>query len=429
LATLTKYKSPGFVTRLQLALANRRFQSTIVLIGGTPILIGYLFRTLIGPILSPGPQPIDFFEDYVPTGQLVATGGDPYSECLSLACWKGLTNAWSVYPPVVSWLSQPLFHLDHAILGAVALVAAQSCVAVFIIAVGRTLGIRDWRAVVLISVFVVSFPPLVDQVVQRNIEVLLLALSGVWFAGWVAGDRWWGGAALGVGVALKLVQAPLILLGIWFRRGYTTLAAVVVFAAMWLVGAPQLLPEYFLKVLPALNTGTGYAMDIAPVGAVARLLHPSSIFGQGSGVDTTVRVIGLAIAGAVVILTAVALRVPRKDNTGRALEAAAAVAATPLIVAVVRPGHLLLLLLPMVVLGSVAWRERKLGLGLAVMISWLLAGPAYLWYTNLVAAGIRGAFVAPGEEMALAGVVVLWVASLLALRERRGEERVLARWS
>ena len=55
--------------------------------------------------------------------------------------------------------------------------------------------------------------------------------------------------------------------------------AVLVVAVLWLIGSPQYLPEYFLKVVPDLNTGTGYAMDIAPVGAVARLLHPASIYG------------------------------------------------------------------------------------------------------------------------------------------------------
>ena len=414
--TVRVVTSPGLGSRLAAALANRRFANAILIAASTPILFLYTWRTLIAPIVSPGSDPVDLFEDYVPTGALIASGHDPYSQCLSRACWIGLTNAWSVYPPVVSWLAQPLAHMEHAVLGAAALVVVQACVVLFVWTIARALRVRGWQPVVLLVVATIAFPPLIDQAIQRNIEVLLLGLSGVWLLGWVAGDRWWAGAALGLGLALKLVQAPLLLLGIWGRRRAITVTAVLVVAGLWLIGSPQYLPEYFLKVVPALNTGTGYAMDIAPVGAVARLLHPASIYGLEQGVDATVRIIAGAISATVLIVTAIALWSPRADGTGRGLEAAAAVAATPLIVAVVRPGHLLLLLLPMLVLGTVAIRERITWLGVAVAVSWMLTGPAYLWYTNLFAAGVRGPFMAPGEEIALLGMVILWLASVRALR-------------
>ena len=92
------------------------------------------------------------------------------------------------------------------------------------------------------------------------------------------------------------------------------------------------------------------------------------------------------------------------------------VAATPLIVAVVRPGHLLLLLLPMLVVGTFAIQQRLLWLGVAVAVSWILTGPAYLWYTNLYAEGVRGPLMAAGAEIALLGTVILWLTSLRALR-------------
>ena len=398
------------------ALANRRFANATLIASGTPILVVYAWRTLFGPILSPSSDPVDFFEDYVPTGAMVASGHDPYSQCLSRACWIGLTNAWSVYPPIVSWLSQPLAHVDQAALGAAALVVAQACVALFIWTMARALRVRGWQPVAMFVIAAIAFPPLIDQVVQRNIEVLLLSLSGVWLMGWVAGDRWWAGAAIGLGFALKLVQAPLLLLGVWGRRSAITVVAVLVVAVLWLIGSPQYLPEYFLKVVPDLNTGTGYAMDIAPVGAVARLLHPASIYGLVPGVDTTVRIIAGAISATVLIMTAITLWSPRADRTGRSLEAAAVVAATPLIVAVVRPGHLLLLLLPMLVLGTFAIQQRLLWLGVAVAVSWILTGPAYLWYTNLYAEGVRGPLMAAGAEIALLGTVILWLTSLRALR-------------
>ena len=401
------------------ALANHRFSNAVLITATLPIAVVYAWRTLLGPIVVPSSDPVDLFEVYVPTGATLAAGGDPYSQCTGRACWIGLTNAASTYPPVVSWLSQPLHNVDHAVLGAVALVVAQAFVALFVLTIARALRLQGWQAVVLVAITAIAFPPLIDQVVQRNIEVVLLGVSAVWLAGWLAGDRWWAGAALGLGLALKLVQAPLLALGIWGRRWATSLVAVLVLAALWLIGAPQYLPEYFLKVVPALNTGTGYAMDIAPVSTVARLLHPASIYGLDSGIDATVRAIGAAISLTVVIVTVIVLRSPRADRTGRGLEAAAVVAASPLIVAVVRPGHLLVLLLPMIVLGTFAVRERIPWLAAAVAVSWLLTGPVYLWYTNLVAAGISGPLFAPGEEIAILGVVILWVASIRAVAAHR----------
>jgi hypothetical protein len=406
----------GFRLRLGAALRHERFQIALALIAGVPIFLAYLWRTLFSPIVAPGTDPVDFFEDYVATGRLVATGQDPYSECLSRACWKGLTNAWSVYPPVVSWLSQPLWRLDHALIGAGALLVAQVCVVVFVVVTVRALRIRDWRAILILTIAVCSFPPLVDQVVQRNVEVILLAVSGIWFAAWVAGDRWSGGLALGFGVAIKLVQAPLLLLSVWGGRFRTAAAAGATVVVLWAVAAPQYLPEYLLRVVPQLNAGTGYAMDIAPIGTIARLFHPASLFaGQASGIDMKVRLIAMGITLAVGLTTVLAIRSPARDARGRALEAALVVAATPLMVTVVRPGHLLLLLLPMMVVGTVAWRERRPLIGWLLGISWVLMGPAYLWYTNLIAAGFVGFFVRPGEEIAITGAALLWLACVLAL--------------
>jgi hypothetical protein len=75
----------------------------------------------------------------------------------------------------------------------------------------------------------------------------------------------------------------------------------------------------------------------------------------------------------------------------------------------------------MLVLGTFAVRQRITWLAVAVAVSWMLTGPAYLWYTNLIAAGIRGPFMAPGEEIALLGMVILWLASvrILSLRAKR----------
>jgi hypothetical protein len=279
--------------------------------------------------------------------------------------------------------------------------------------------VRDRQAIIALAIVTIAFPPLIGEIVKRNLEVLLLALSGIWFWGYLLGDRWWSGAALGIGLALKLVQAPLLFLGIWCRRSITTVAALVTFAILWAIGAPQYLPEFITRVLPGFNTGTGFAMDVAPVATLARLFHPGSMYGYGSGVDLTVRVLSYVIAAAVVLLTVISVGSPRSDRDGRALEAAAVVAATPLVLAVVRPGHLLLLLLPIAVLLIAGVRNRDwISVGL-VVASWALMGPVYLAASNVLAAGIGLPWTRIGEETAVAGAILLWAVSMRFLRAHR----------
>jgi len=411
---------PNLVQRLGLTLLNRRFRGLLLGIALGPTAVVYTWQTLVRPIAFPG-RVIDFYEGYVAWARLLASGADPYTPCLSQGCW--LQN---VYPPVVSWLALPLVHLDRGVTVAVALIGAQLCVAIFILVAARALRIRDWQLLALWVLAAITFSPLMGEVVARNLQVLLLAISAIWFAGWLAGDRWWAGAALGVGLALKVFQAPSFLLGVWFRRPWTTLAAVLVLGVLWLVGAPQYLGEYLFKIVPGGDTTTAFAMKVAPytmnvgpVGTVTRLLHPGSMYGDGTGIDTTVQLIGYAIAAAVTVLTAIVLRGPRTDRDGRALEAALVVAATPLVVPVVRPGHLILLLLPIMALGTLALRRGDWRLGASVAASWILIGPVYLWFSNLLAAGVGAQFVRPGAETALAGTVLLWIAALQTLRSHR----------
>ena len=405
--------------RLALAISRRRFRWLLVGTSGTAIGIQYVWQTLITPAFFPGSAPVDFIEDYVGSAQLMLSGIDPYSACHTRACWADLANTASVYPPVVTWLSLPLAHIDKTVSGDAALIAMQIFVVVFLFTIASALHVRDRQAILALAIVTIAFPPLIGEIVKRNLEVLLLALSGIWFWGYVLGDRWWSGAALGIGLALKLVQAPLLFLGLWCRRWVTTIAALVAFAVLWAIGAPQYLPEFITRVLPGFNTGTGFAMDVAPVATLARLFHPGSMYGYGSGVDLTVRLLGYVIAGTVVLFTVLTVASARSDRDGRALEAAAVVAATPLVLAVVRPGHLLLLLLPIAVLVIVGVRNQDwLSVGL-VVAAWALMGPVYLAASNVLAAGIGLPWTRIGEESAVAGAVILWAVSMRVLRAQR----------
>ena len=409
--------APAMPQRLLLTLANSRFRSLLVVMAGVPLVAAYAWRAFLRPLLFPGADTPDLIYVYLYSAGKLAAGLDPYSICLSKVCWTDLTSAGSPYPPVVSWLFVPFVHLDTALVGAAGLVVAQLCIVVFLWSTVRGLGIHDWQAVALATMVVITFPPLIGEIINRNLQVVLLALSGIWFMGFVAGDRWWSGAAVGAAIALKVIQAPMFLLSLWHRRVSASIAAMATLGLLWLVGAPQYLPEYLLKVAPGLDTGTGFAMNVAPIATIARIFHPGSMYGDGTGVDIVVRIIGFAIVAAVVVLTALALRTRRSDRAGLALEASAVIAATPLVLSIVRPGHLLLLLLPIVVLGTIAFRHRDWRQLAAVALSWTLMGPIYLWFTNLLGVGAGLPWTRVGAETAVLGAVVLWLASLQALRK------------
>jgi hypothetical protein len=408
--------NPNLAERLWLALLNRRFRSVLLIGALAPIGLFYLSQTLVGQLLQPVNG--DFIAEYVPAARVLASGGDLYGSCLTTNCFITFASdaRWWFYPPLVPWLAQPFTHVDSQVASAIALVWTQLCVVAFLWIMARALRIRDWQLVGLWVMAVISFPPLQSEVVQRNVQVILLTLSAIWFAGWLAGDRWWGGVALGAGIALKLVQAPLFLLGAWFRRGRGTIAAALAVAALWALAAPQYLGTYLFEILPRANTASGWPMNVSASAVVTRLIHPESLYGNGTGVDTTVRVIGYAIVAVVVAITLVVLRAPRQNRDGRALEAALGVAASPLVVAYVRPGQLLLLLLPMMVLGTLALRRRDWRLGAGIVASWMLIGPIYLWFSNALADGLAVPLLRLGAETAFVGTLILWLAALQALR-------------
>jgi len=162
-------------------------------------------------------------------------------------------------------------------------------------------------------------------------------------------------------------------------------------------------------------------MNIAPLGAVARLFHPESLYLQGRGVDTPVLALTATISLAVFAVTAWRLRAPRRDPGGRALELAAAFAAMPLLLTLVWAGQLILLLVPMIVILDYGLRVRSRRLVAAVAASWLLIGPAYLAFTNAFAIGFGfQALFEVWVDSALVGVMILWLACLHALRLQSG---------
>ncbi len=403
--------------RIGSAFANRRFRTVILVLAGVPIGVAYLWYGVVWPLVWN--QVSDFRQVYLAGARVIAAGGDPY-QCSTGFC-SGHTQGWlgaagAVYPPFALWLIQPFTRFDPSVADAAALILANVCLGLFIWIVMRSLEVNDWQLKALIALMCVSFAPTLTEVQNRNFQVLLLLMSGVLLMGWRRGDRWWAGLALGLGLAIKLVEAPLLVLGLWGRRWLLVAFAVLTWAGLWILAVPSLLPEYLFRVLPSVGRGSGEEMNVTPLATIARLFHPESLYLVGRGVDTLVLALTAAVSLGVLVLTAWRLRAPRLDPRGRALELAAGFATMPLLLTLGWAGQLILLLLPMTVLVEFGLRQQSRRVLVAVAASWLLIGPVYVSFTNAFAQGFGFPLLFQvWADSALAGVVILWLASLYAL--------------
>jgi hypothetical protein len=150
------------------------------------------------------------------------------------------------------------------------------------------------------------------------------------------------------------------------------------------------------------------------------LFDPGTFLGSVRDTSPAARVVTIVIALAVLAVTFWVLRSPSRDRATRALEAAAIVAAGPLIASYSWGTHLVLLLPAMLVL--LAWAIRRgdwLVVGL-VSAGWLLIGPGHNWFQTLLLSGYSNLVVLRlMAEFGVVGITAIWVASLIALRRAR----------
>jgi hypothetical protein len=412
-------------------LDHRGFRTLLLAIATPPIAAVYIWRTVVLPALS-GALPADFSANYLAAAARIASGHDPYDVCVLHNCAPTpgtftplpLAGAQYVTPLPVAWMLQPLLGADPHVQLAIVIGVLQVAVIVFLWSTMRAIGVDDWQMALLLILIVIGFEPVVGNFDEGQVNLALLALSGVWLIAWVAGDRWWGGVALGIAVAIKLLQAPLGLLMLWGRRWRMVVAAAIAGGALWLLAVPQYLPEYLFKVAPVLAGGTGLFENHSPGGTVARLLDPGTFLGAVRDTSPAARFITTLIALVALAITFWVLRRPRASSTGRALEAAAVVAVGPLVASYSWGTHLVLLLLPMLVLAAWAVRRRDwVVLGL-VALGWVLIGPGHSWFQLVLVSGYPNILVLRlMAEFGVVGITAIWIAGLLAVRHEPLTER------
>ena len=395
-------------------LDDRRFRTLLLAIAGIPLAVMYLWQSVVLPIVGTGYLG-DFWESYMRAAGRLVAGQDPYDLCQTMGCLEP-TGPQYVTPPPLAWMLQPLVGLDGHMVGAGVVIFLNLSLVVFLVCVLRAMRVDDWQLAALLVLVALAFEPVNGNIAEGQVNLILLALSGVWLMGWMA-NRWWGGAALGLGVALKLIQGPMGLLLLWGRRWRMLIAGLIAGLGLWLVSVPQYLVEYLFQVVPAISAGTGIFENHSPGGTITRFFDPTTFSGATHGSPLPARIITLLIAIAALLVTFLVLNRPRTERPGRALEAAAAVAVGPLVASYSWGTHLVLLLLPMLVLVTWAIRRRDwLVLGL-VGVGWLLIGPAHRWFQTLLVSGYSDLVVLRVmAEFGVVGAICVWAACLLALR-------------
>jgi len=399
------------------ALDNRSFRRVLLALVGVPIALVYAWRVVIEP-LAFGTYLGDFQESYMRAAGRLAANLDPYDLCATMGCQEP-TGPQYVMPPLLARLLQPLVGGDIHVIDAAVVVVLNLSLAIFLVCALRALEVRDRELAALLVITALSFGPVIGNIDEGQINLVLLALSGLWLVSWMSGG-WWGGIPLALAVALKLIQAPVAFLLLWARRWSMLFTTAVTGIAVTLLAAPQYLFEYLFKVLPVVSGGTGIFENHSPGGTITRLIEPATFFGAERGSPPLARVITVVVALAALLITFAVLRTPARDRVGRSLEAAAIVAAGPMVAPYSWGTHLVLLLLPMLVL--VAWgvRNRDWTVLTLVAASSLLLGPGQQRLQIMLVSGYSNVVVLRAlGEMGLVGVIAVWVACLLAVRRER----------
>lgn len=395
------------------AFDNRSFRSLLLVVAGLPIAAMYLWQAVVQPIFFGGYLG-DFQESYMRAAGRVAHGLDPYDLCATMGCLEP-TGPQYVMPPVLAWMLQPLVGVDRHVITVGAIVVLNGALFLFIWFALKALHVRDWQLAVLLCLVALGFEPVAGNISEGQVNLVLLGLSGVWFWAWVE-DLWWGGAALGAAIALKLIQGPVGLLVLWGRRWSMLGATAAAGLVLSLAGVPQYLFEYLFKVLPAVSQGTGLFENHSPGGTITRLFDPNTFF-TVRGSPEPARILTALVAVAGLALTLYVLRSPSRSRPGRALEAAAAVAVAPIVATYSWGTHLVLLLLPMFVLIAWALARRDWSVLGLVALSWLCIGPLHKLMQALLVTGYSNLPVLRVmAEFGVVGILSLWAACLLAVR-------------
>ena len=405
------------------ALEGRRFRAILLAVLALPLAAGYLWQTLIQPILDPGYDPKDWWV-YLDAAAAIRHGADPYASFFAATVSDPLFNRGYVYPPLLAWALQPLAGWRGHSSDVAELLFLHACLAASMVVLLVALRVRSRAEIALLCLLAASWYPVrIDLMGQVNLVLLLLTC--LWFLAHTRRLDAVGGAALGVAAALKLFLGPLALLNALRGRWAALAAAAAGGSLLWAIALPERLPEYLGRVLPLISGGTGYRENQAPTGTISRILHPASLHGQAGALPLDVRILAGAVSLLVVLHTWRTLR--RGSGSGgraAAREAALVLAALPLVLSMQSPSQYVTLLIPLALLAHEGIARRDPRLLLAAGACYLLTGPVHTAYLYAIATGVPfDPWLRVATETGLAGLVAVYAGCLALVRCSGGAAR------
>ncbi len=330
-----------FLHNLILAATGPRLRIVYLALIALPFLAFYLYASVISPIHDG--LPFDF-ATYLKASQLMIAGGNPYTLPGNPQVPVVLAGTY-IYPPFWAWLLQPLVQATHDLQIAVFVVVGQVCMGVFIWSIVRALNLRSFQAILIAAMAIIGFQPVVGGYAVGQVSVVLLPLAGLWLLAW-SRDQGWGHFLLGIAIGVKVIQAPVLLLTVVWRRFRWLGLAVAGLLITVLVATPWFFPQYVSQVYPALRSTSDIRNQSIP-GVLTRVFHPGYFWpsAQSDPSYLDITIITLIFSAALVLVSAWALWQAPTDRRGRLHAAALVITISPLIAPVVWGDHMAFLII------------------------------------------------------------------------------------
>ncbi len=313
-----------------------------------PVVVAALVTLVVLVGLKEDAVGFDLRTVYVPAGERILDGVSPFPT-EDDPTWKG--HQAYVYPPLTALLVIPFTELETP---ALEYVGVFTAIAILLFAVW-VLGVRDPRCY---AVFVLWLPTMTAWQ-NANVSALLVLACALT---WRFRDSWpKEGAALGLGIALKLVLWPVAIWLLATRRIQAAVAAVVLAAAAIVGSWGAIGFKGFLSYPDLLSMLTDVEGENS---------HSVSVFSAvlALGAPSAVAHVASLAAGGALLGGAIAYARRRDDEASFVLALFAALALAP----VVWLHYLALLVVPVAI-----YRPRFSGLWAVPLLFWVIAVPAW----------------------------------------------------
>ena len=232
---------------------------------------------IVAPLTGHFSGSFDDFGPILAAGHAANAGLDPYAPFLAVAPTQATSGLPFDFLPLIAVLARPLAALPHAVAVTLWLWGIIACTIAASVITARTVLPKAWpRTAIGFSAAVLFAPALYDIWHGQMSSVVLLTLA-LAFRAWVDGDEITCGLALGVGAALRVSPAALLLLLIRRRwwRGIAVGAGVGLISLLaggLLLGFDRL-TEWFTKVLPLLGRANGWYFNQSAGALLCRLFN------------------------------------------------------------------------------------------------------------------------------------------------------------